>query len=62
MIELVREKIDSHINAILAKPEISAEDFGILMQYLGKLEFERDRIEDKKKYMETMASLIGGVI
>lgn len=62
MIELVREKIDSHINAILAKPEISAEDFGVLMQYLGKLEFERDRIEDKKKYMETMASLIGGVI
>ena len=62
MINLVREKIDTHINTILAKPELSAEDFGVLMQYLGKLEFERDRVEDKKKYMETMASLIGGVI
>lgn len=62
MIDLIREKIDSHIKTILSKPEISAEDFGVLMQYLGKLEFERDRIEDKKKYMETMASLIGGVI
>lgn len=62
MIERIREKIDSHISAILAKPEISAEDFGVLMQYLGKLEFERDHTENKKKYMETMASLIGGVI
>lgn len=62
MINLVREKIDTHINTILAKPELSVEDFGVLMQYLGKLEFERDRVEDKKKYMETMASLIGGVI
>lgn len=62
MIDLIREKIDSHIKTILSKSEISAEDFGVLMQYLGKLEFERDRIEDKKKYMETMASLIGGVI
>ena len=62
MIERIREKIDSHISAILAKPEISAEDFGVLMQYLGKLEFERDHVENKKKYMETMASLIGGVI
>ena len=62
MIERIREKIDSHIITILAKPEISAEDFGVLMQYLGKLEFERDHSENKKKYMETMASLIGGVI
>ena len=62
MIERIREKIDSHISTILAKSEISAEDFGVLMQYLGKLEFERDHVENKKKYMETMASLIGGVI
>lgn len=62
MIELIRNKIDSHINAILAKPEITAEDFGVLMQYLGKLEFEKDRAENKQKYVETMASLIGGVI
>ena len=62
MIERIREKIDSHISTILVKPEISAEDFAVLMQYLGKLEFERDHTENKKKYMETMASLIGGVI
>lgn len=62
MIDLIRNKIDSHINTILAKPEITAEDFGVLMQYLGKLEFERDRLENKQKYVETMASLIGGVI
>lgn len=62
MIDLIRNKIDSHINTILAKPEINAEDFGVLMQYLGKLEFERDRLENKQKYVETMASLIGGVI
>lgn len=62
MIDLIRNKINDHINIILAKPEITAEDFGVLMQYLSKLEFERDRVEDKKKYMETMASLIGGVI
>lgn len=62
MIDLIRNKIDSHINTILAKPEITVEDFGVLMQYLGKLEFERDRLENKQKYVETMASLIGGVI
>lgn len=62
MIDLIKEKISAHINGILAKPEITSEEFDVLLKYLGKLEFEIERAENKKNYIESLTNLIGGVI
>lgn len=59
MIEKIRGKIEDHISRILEKDNISAEDFSVLMQYLGKLEFEKGQA-DQGKRIEALASLFGG--
>lgn len=69
MKEIIKKKMDEHIEKILAKEEISNEDYYLLNMLYQKIEGEeklaemeakneKDREESKKKQKEMYESLI----
>jgi len=43
MQEKIRAKMEKHVESILEKPEITAEEYMLISAYLAKLEMEEER-------------------
>ena len=67
MIEKIKNKMEAHVNALLAKPIITNDEFMLLKVYLERLEFiasqeklSAEREEHDKKFHALMSALTGG--